>query len=136
MPSCLPHHSLTDCSLPVAPVLVRMAVRASRRSSSKAALKAVARTQPVALSQLAPLVQVRATGGGAHRFAERFRERLGVILKKEDEMSCLVEGCNFLLRAVQHQAFHYRGGECSFLSQAEGPHSLPTPMAASLRMFP
>ncbi len=30
---------------------------------------------------------------------QRFKERLGLILEREDEMSCLVEGCNFLLKA-------------------------------------
>lgn len=67
---------------------------------------------------------MRATGGGAHRFAERFRERLGVILRREDEMACLVTGCTFLLRAVQHEAFHFRDGECCFLSQSEGARQI------------
>jgi len=40
----------------------------------------------------------KATGGGAHKFADLFKERLGLILDKEDEMSCLVAGANFLLK--------------------------------------
>ena len=36
-------------------------------------------------------VQVRATGGGAFKFTDLFRERLGVVLKKEDEIACLVQ---------------------------------------------
>ena len=40
----------------------------------------------------------KATGGGAHKFADLFKERLGLILDKEDEMSCLVSGANFLLK--------------------------------------
>lgn len=36
-------------------------------------------------------VQVRATGGGAFKFSDLFRERLGVVLKKEDEIACLVQ---------------------------------------------
>jgi pantothenate kinase len=38
-------------------------------------------------------VQVRATGGGAFKFADLFREKLGVVLKKEDEIACLVQVC-------------------------------------------
>lgn len=34
---------------------------------------------------------MRATGGGAFKFADLFRERLGVVLKKEDEIACLVQ---------------------------------------------
>ena len=40
----------------------------------------------------------KATGGGAHKFADLFKERLGLSLDKEDEMNCLVAGANFLLK--------------------------------------
>ena len=55
-------------------------------------------------------VRVLATGGGAYRFADLFRSRLGVILEKEDEMDCLVAGADFLLRAVRHEAFTFLDG--------------------------
>lgn len=41
---------------------------------------------------------MKATGGGAYKFADLFKERLGVSLDKEDEMNCLVAGANFLLK--------------------------------------
>lgn len=41
---------------------------------------------------------MKATGGGAYKFADLFKERLGVSLDKEDEMDCLVAGANFLLK--------------------------------------
>jgi pantothenate kinase len=41
---------------------------------------------------------VKATGGGAYKYADLFKERLGVSLDKEDEMNCLVAGANFLLK--------------------------------------
>ena len=44
-------------------------------------------------------MRVKATGGGAYKYAEVFRTRLGLILEKEDEMACMVDGCNFLLKA-------------------------------------
>lgn len=40
----------------------------------------------------------KATGGGAYKFADLFKERLGLSLDKEDEMGCLVAGANFLLK--------------------------------------
>jgi pantothenate kinase len=65
-------------------------------------------------------VQFRATGGGAYKFADLFKERLGVTLKKEDEIGCLVAGCNFLLRAILHEAFEFRDNECHFMSHFSG----------------
>jgi type II pantothenate kinase len=40
----------------------------------------------------------KATGGGAYKFSELFKEKLGISLEKEDEMDCLVTGANFLLK--------------------------------------
>lgn len=41
---------------------------------------------------------MKATGGGAYKFADLFKERLGISIEKEDEMNCLVSGANFLLK--------------------------------------
>lgn len=54
------------------------------------------------------------TGGGAFRYQDLFRDRLGVELEKEDEMACLVAGCNFLLKAIMHEAFTYENGSAQF----------------------
>ncbi|ESQ29452.1 hypothetical protein EUTSA_v10023550mg [Eutrema salsugineum] len=43
-------------------------------------------------------LSVKATGGGAFRFADLFKEKLGILFDKEDEMHCLVVGANFLLK--------------------------------------
>lgn len=45
-------------------------------------------------------IRGKATGGGAYKYADLFKERLGVSLEKEDEMDCLVAGANFLLKVV------------------------------------
>ncbi|KAK7347021.1 hypothetical protein VNO80_21545 [Phaseolus coccineus] len=60
-------------------------------------------------------VVIKATGGGAHKFADLFKERLGLILDKEDEMSCLVAGANFLLKAIRHEAFTHMEGQKEFV---------------------
>ena len=54
-------------------------------------------------------------GGGAHKYSEIFKEKLGVLLEKEDEMVCLVAGCNFFLKAIMHEAFLYERGTTSFV---------------------
>lgn len=50
---------------------------------------------------------VKATGGGAFRYADLFKEKLGITLDKVDEMDSLVAGANFLLKAVKCEAFTY-----------------------------
>ncbi|XP_059656117.1 pantothenate kinase 2 [Cornus florida] len=54
---------------------------------------------------------IKATGGGAYKFADLFKEKLGVNLDKVDEMNCLVAGSNFLLKAVHPEAFSYMDGK-------------------------
>ncbi|KAF2315918.1 hypothetical protein GH714_040713 [Hevea brasiliensis] len=58
---------------------------------------------------------IKATGGGAYKFADLFKERLGVSLDKEDEMDCLVAGANFLLKAIRHEAFTHMEGHKEFV---------------------
>ncbi|PQP94059.1 pantothenate kinase 2 [Prunus yedoensis var. nudiflora] len=58
---------------------------------------------------------IKATGGGAYKFADLFKERLGVSLDKEDEMNCLVSGANFLLKAIRHEAFTHMEGHKEFV---------------------
>ncbi|XWS69017.1 hypothetical protein CRYUN_Cryun04dG0143500 [Craigia yunnanensis] len=58
---------------------------------------------------------IKATGGGAYKFADLFKERLGISLDKEDEMDCLVTGANFLLKAVHQEAFTYLDGQKEFV---------------------
>eukprot|EP01095_Lingulamoeba_sp_RSL-Kostka_P004116 TRINITY_DN15204_c0_g1_i1.p1 TRINITY_DN15204_c0_g1~~TRINITY_DN15204_c0_g1_i1.p1 ORF type:complete len:490 (-),score=169.67 TRINITY_DN15204_c0_g1_i1:18-1487(-) len=49
--------------------------------------------------------QVAATGGGAHKFENDFKEMIGVDLKKEDEIESLVMGINFLVQTVPNQCY-------------------------------
>ncbi|XVF84993.1 hypothetical protein PTKIN_Ptkin17bG0083400 [Pterospermum kingtungense] len=58
---------------------------------------------------------IKATGGGAYKFADLFKEKLGIRLDKEDEMDCLVTGANFLLKAVHQEAFTYLDGQKEFV---------------------
>ncbi|KAG4924447.1 hypothetical protein JHK85_050936 [Glycine max] len=58
---------------------------------------------------------IMATGGGAYKYADLFKERLGIIFDKEDEMDCLVAGANFLLEVVHQEAFTYMGDQKQFV---------------------
>ncbi|KAI3504592.1 hypothetical protein L2E82_46491 [Cichorium intybus] len=58
---------------------------------------------------------IKATGGGAYKFADLFKERLGVSIEKEDEIDCLVTGANFLLKAIRHEAFTHKEGQKEFV---------------------
>ncbi|KAI3452720.1 hypothetical protein Pfo_009396 [Paulownia fortunei] len=58
---------------------------------------------------------IKATGGGAFKFADLFKEKLGITLDKVDEMDCLVAAANFLLKAVHHEAFTYMDGQKEYV---------------------
>ncbi|PAN13524.1 hypothetical protein GQ55_2G333900 [Panicum hallii var. hallii] len=60
-------------------------------------------------------IVIKATGGGAYKYADIFKERLGVSLEKEDEMDCLVSGANFLLKAIRHEAFTHMDGHKEYV---------------------
>uniref|UniRef100_A0A1J3FVQ9 pantothenate kinase n=1 Tax=Noccaea caerulescens TaxID=107243 RepID=A0A1J3FVQ9_NOCCA len=60
-------------------------------------------------------LSVKATGGGAFKFADLFTEKLGILFDKEDEMHCLVGGANFLLKTVPREAFTYLDGQKEFV---------------------
>ena len=64
-------------------------------------------------------VTVKATGGGAYKYATTFQERLGITLQKEDEMACAVAGANFLLEAIRDEAFTYKNDEKVFISKED-----------------
>uniref|UniRef100_J3MC75 Pantothenate kinase 1 n=1 Tax=Oryza brachyantha TaxID=4533 RepID=J3MC75_ORYBR len=56
---------------------------------------------------------LKASGGGAYKFTEDFREKLGVFLDKVDEMDSVVSGANFLLQNIPGAAFTHMNGKRS-----------------------
>ena len=52
-------------------------------------------------------VKISATGGGSHKFHSLFKEELGIILDKQDEMDCTVKGMNFLLKEIPYEVFSF-----------------------------
>ncbi|XP_076893041.1 pantothenate kinase 1-like [Bidens hawaiensis] len=57
---------------------------------------------------------IKATGGGAFKFADLFKEKLGISLDKVEEMGSLVSGANFLLKSVPSEAFTYVNGQRNY----------------------
>ncbi|CDP13172.1 unnamed protein product [Coffea canephora] len=58
---------------------------------------------------------IKATGGGAFKFADLFKEKLGMTLDKVDEMNSLVAGANFLLKAASLEAYTYMDGQKEYV---------------------
>eukprot|EP00850_Spirogloea_muscicola_P019956 SM000203S06132 [mRNA] locus=s203:2:2632:- [translate_table: standard] len=58
---------------------------------------------------------IKATGGGAFKYAHIFKEKLDITLDKEDEMKCIVAGLNFLIRAMRDEAFTHLDGLKQFI---------------------
>jgi len=50
---------------------------------------------------------VQATGGGAFKFYDRIKERLGVNVEREDEMECLIRGLDFFITEIPKEVFTY-----------------------------
>ncbi|KAG0169422.1 hypothetical protein DFQ28_003680 [Apophysomyces sp. BC1034] len=55
---------------------------------------------------------LKATGGGAHLYYEKFSKRLaGVTVQKEDEMECLITGLSFFITEIPYEVFTYNEQE-------------------------
>lgn len=54
---------------------------------------------------------VMATGGGAFKYYDRIKERLGVNVIREDEMECLIRGLDFFITEIPREVFAYDDGE-------------------------
>uniref|UniRef100_A0A914VQP2 4'-phosphopantetheine phosphatase n=1 Tax=Plectus sambesii TaxID=2011161 RepID=A0A914VQP2_9BILA len=50
---------------------------------------------------------VKCTGGGAYKYFDLVSSKLRLEVHKEDEMECLIKGCNFLLRNIPDESFTY-----------------------------
>ncbi|XP_051932922.1 4'-phosphopantetheine phosphatase isoform X1 [Hippocampus zosterae] len=69
---------------------------------------------------------IKATGGGAHKFKELLERKLRLKVDKEDEMTCLIKGCNFVLRNIPHEAFVYaKHADSEFRFQTTQPDIFP-----------
>lgn len=65
-----------------------------------------AKANNVSLEQMRKGVKLMATGGGAHLFYDMFERELGVEVRREDEMGCLITGLNFIT-LIPDETFYY-----------------------------
>ncbi|XP_039612086.1 4'-phosphopantetheine phosphatase isoform X2 [Polypterus senegalus] len=69
---------------------------------------------------------IKATGGGAYKFKDLIEKKLQLKVDKEDEMSCLIKGCNFVLKNIPHEAFVYvKHADPEFRFQTTQPDIFP-----------
>uniref|UniRef100_A0A9J7XY40 4'-phosphopantetheine phosphatase n=1 Tax=Cyprinus carpio carpio TaxID=630221 RepID=A0A9J7XY40_CYPCA len=69
---------------------------------------------------------IKATGGGAHKFKDLIEKKLKLKVDKEDEMTCLIKGCNFVLKNIPHEAFVYaKHADSEFRFQHTHPDIFP-----------
>uniref|UniRef100_A0A673NDL9 4'-phosphopantetheine phosphatase n=1 Tax=Sinocyclocheilus rhinocerous TaxID=307959 RepID=A0A673NDL9_9TELE len=69
---------------------------------------------------------IKATGGGAYKFKDLIEKKLKLKVDKEDEMTCLIKGCNFVLKNIPHEAFVYaKHADSEFRFQNTHPDIFP-----------
>ncbi|XP_077881182.1 4'-phosphopantetheine phosphatase isoform X1 [Ictidomys tridecemlineatus] len=69
---------------------------------------------------------IQATGGGAYKFKDLIEEKLRLKVDKEDVMTCLIKGCNFVLKNIPQEAFMYqKDSDPEFRFQTNHPNIFP-----------
>ncbi|EMP25953.1 Pantothenate kinase 4 [Chelonia mydas] len=69
---------------------------------------------------------LKATGGGAYKFKDLIEKKLGLKVDKEDVMTCLIKGCNFVLKNIPHEVFAYqKDSDTEFRFQTNHPNIFP-----------
>jgi len=72
----------------------------------KGLIERSAKVNEVSIEEMRKGVKIMATGGGAHKFYELFSEELGVEVRREDEMECLIEGLKFIT-LIPDEAYYF-----------------------------
>lgn len=69
---------------------------------------------------------VKLTGGGAFKHRDLIASTLGLGVDMEDEMECLINGCNFLLKNITDEVFEYhRHGNPEYKFNNVDPNVFP-----------
>lgn len=95
-----------------------------------------AQVNSVSIDEMRQGVKILATGGGAHRFYELFRERLRVDVRREDEMECLIEGLKFIT-LIPDEVYYFSDELIQSVSHPSAastatPSDRPSSLSASL----
>ncbi|XP_064455596.1 4'-phosphopantetheine phosphatase-like [Ornithodoros turicata] len=69
---------------------------------------------------------IKVTGGGAFKYRDLISKTLGLHVDMEDEMKCLIDGCNFLLKNIPDEVFEYhRHGNPEYKFNNTDPRLFP-----------
>ncbi|XP_071440358.1 4'-phosphopantetheine phosphatase [Hetaerina americana] len=69
---------------------------------------------------------IKGTGGGTYKYSELILSKLGLTVEKENEISCLIKGCNFLLKNMADESFVFqRHGNPEYKFQSVDPDIFP-----------
>lgn len=69
---------------------------------------------------------IKVTGGSAYKYTSLLQEKLGLVVDKEDEVRCLIKGCNFLLKNIPCEAFEFeRHGNPEYKFWKTSPNIFP-----------
>ncbi|XP_064639060.1 4'-phosphopantetheine phosphatase-like [Lineus longissimus] len=69
---------------------------------------------------------IKATGSGTVKYMDLLTSKLELQVDKEDEIECLIKGCNFLLKNIPDEAFHYQHKQQpEFKFQVTDPNIFP-----------
>ncbi|XP_058160592.1 4'-phosphopantetheine phosphatase [Dasypus novemcinctus] len=69
---------------------------------------------------------IPATGGGAYKFKDLIEEKLRLKVGREDVITCLIKGCNFVLKNIPQEAFVYqKDADPEFRFQTNHPDIFP-----------
>lgn len=78
----------------------------------------------VSIEEMRKGVKLMATGGGAHKFYELFREQLQVEVRREDEMECLIEGLKFI-SLIPGEVYHFSDELIQAVAHSQPPVTSP-----------
>ncbi|XP_076238438.1 4'-phosphopantetheine phosphatase [Calliopsis andreniformis] len=69
---------------------------------------------------------IKVTGAGSHKYTNLLQEKLGLLVDKEDEIMCMIKGCNFLLKNISCEVFEFeRNRNPEYKFQKAGPNIFP-----------
>ncbi|KAF8640968.1 hypothetical protein AX17_000614 [Amanita inopinata Kibby_2008] len=95
-----------------------------------------AEVNQVTIEEMRKSVKIMATGGGAHKFHDLFKNTLHVEVRREDEMECLIEGLQFIT-LIPDEVYYFSDELISSMSHSQAHHKsvdgiTPTSTAAQL----
>jgi type II pantothenate kinase len=85
-----------------------------------------AKVNGVSIEEMQKGVKIMATGGGAHKFYELFSEELGVEVRREDEMECLIEGLKFIT-LIPDEVYYFSDELIQSVSHPTSAKAKPAP---------